>query len=510
MSPVDWIATLALPLGLGELLLRWMGLRVRDDALAWLGWSWVVGASATGAVVFLLCWSGTDLSHPGWPRAALLLAGAACALAIRRRLGGEDAEPVAPPGTELQAAAPSVPLWERVVFWAATAFVLATTLARILTGSLRPIVEDDEAHFWARKAQLLFASGGFTDAFRAATADPTALYNADYPVLNPMLQLWVFANAGEITHVANRLPIQLFAVALVLVLAAALRRATRPLIAALLLVAFAACFELRAQSMRAHGDLMVALAALVAGDAWLRWRREGGTPWLRLSAVAVAMLLASKNEGQVFLLAALGAGAFACVVTRRLPRVPRQAWRWALLPVAVFALHVSVNASFGFENGFLAGAERDASLAGLIVSQFAERAPVVLGFYVNEIALDPTHSNLVLPCLFVLLIASPFVLGRDGTPLPALVILIFLAGQMLIFVGAPHSLEWHLQTAARRIAFQAVPLAFLWVGAVAGWMGTSTARGAPFAGRNDQGPAGRGSSRSSSAAVESGGDSAPG
>ncbi len=358
------------------------------------------------------------------------------------------------------------------------------------------MVEDDEANFWALKAQMLFAHGGFSEAFARAASEPNRLYNADYPLWNPCLHVWTFAHAGGLLHVWSRLPVQLFGLALVLVLAAALRRVVRPAVAALLVVVLCSVFELGSQLQRAHGDLMVGLGALVAGDAWLRWRADGHPAWRRLACLGLAAMLWSKNEGQLFL-AAAAIGALLLALARRLDRRPSAAalatdraqtgyrtghaaagrsggrgrataWLWALLPALVLALNHAVNARYDWVSGFLSGAGREASIVGLLREQLPARAGPVASFFWREIVLSREHSGWLFLLLLSLCALFPLRALRSPAALLALVVIGFELGLMLVFVGAPHDLRWHLTNAAQRVAFQPLALATLALGALAG------------------------------------------
>ena len=249
-------------------------------------------------------------------------------------------------------------------------------------------------------------------------------------------------------------------------LAAGLRRVVRPAVAALLLVCLASVFEFGSQLQRAHGDLMVGLGALIAGDAWLRWSDERHPAWRRLAFLGLACMLWSKNEGQLFLAAVLIGGLLVALARRSTFR-PSRAWAWALLPAAILALNHAVNTRFGWFSGFLSNPEREQSIVGLLAEQLPERAGPVASYFWHAIVLDRANSGGVLVLFLALGVLYPRTLTCSPLLLPALVVLGVYAGLMLVFVGAPHDLAWHLTTAARRVAFQPLPLATLVVGALA-------------------------------------------
>jgi len=466
-SGLQLVAALALPWLVGWSLLRALGVAPSSDRLAFAGWAWMTGSLATALVVFVWSWCGPDYASPAAPRLALLGLGAAAALVGRRR------PRVAPLAPRARAAGSG---WGRLVFGLVVAFVLLLTLERVTLATLFPVITDDEAEFWALKAKVLFASGGFGPAFRDAMADP-AVYNEDYPNLNPLLQVWMFAHAGEVVHVANRLPIQLFALAQVLVVSAALRRVVRPVLAAALLLCLVAPAEARLQCGLAHGDLAVGLGGLAALDAWLRWRASGSSAWLALAAVGAGLAAWSKNEGVLYLVcAAVAFLACAWLVGSARHRTAGAARAWLALPLGLVALHWAINAWFGFRSGFVANELRDRGIFGLLVEQAPERVPEVLRYYAREILFAPAASNLLLALPLVLLVVFPRRLARREVLVPLLAYAGALAATALVFVGAPHALEWHLQTAAARVTFQLAPVAALCLALASAELGFPWAR----------------------------------
>ena len=53
---------------------------------------------------------------------------------------------------------------------------------------------------------------------------------------------------------------------------------------------------------------------------------------------------------------------------------------------------------------------------------------------------------------------------RDSLRFPAVALAFGLAGLVLVFIGLPLDLEWHLRTAASRVGFHLVPAILLWIG----------------------------------------------
>ena len=454
------LRVLILPFFVGAGLTRLMGLAPRSDPWSWPVWSWTLGSLATALVMLPWLWLAPPLDTPWMPELGLLLIGGAVWWRARD-------VPIAAPTP-----APSAATWERLLFGGVVIFLLILGFQRLMDGDLWPIYEDDEAHVWALKAKILFHAGGFTDELQAVLENPDYLYHRDYPLLNPLLQIWTFAHFGEVTHVVNRVPIQLFALGLVPVLASALRRVVRPAAAAILLLAVMTCAETVRQGRTAHADMGVALGLVIAFDAWTRWRATGAIAWWRLFAIGAALALFTKGEGMVYAL-----GVVIAFVVARLSNgplrpgaavLPRRALLLLVLPIALVALTWTLNWTFGFTNDIGATDLRDEPFLTLLRMQAQERLPLI-STWLWDHQLWVRHWGGHLPVAFLLLfLFLARRLRRDPLFIPALAILAIWAGYILIFVGTPHDVDWHLTAAAPRITWQLVPATALWIAAAAG------------------------------------------
>jgi 4-amino-4-deoxy-L-arabinose transferase-like glycosyltransferase len=263
-----------------------------------------------------------------------------------------------------------------------------------------------------------------------------------------------FAHAGALQQFENRLPVQGFAVALLLLLSAAVQRRCSPLIAVMALCAFTATNFLHI-GITCYADVMLAFAMLAAVDGWLRWQESGDRSWFALACIGLAAALFSKNEGSL-----LAAAALLALLLARLLRVrkdaPPQAGRallWLCVPLFAVLVHRGFNSHFGVSNDLLDPQfGKGQGLFERIVSLFPERAWTVAEFY-GGLLIDrgpgPDGEITHLP-LGRLLVLSFFVaaagLGRrlrQGTTGALLLfVAIALIGYMLVFVGTYQWLEW--------------------------------------------------------------------
>ena len=326
----------------------------------------------------------------------------------------------------------------------------------------QPILLGDESFIWAAKAKVWFAMSG--DDLGLILRDYVA--HPDYPMWNPLVHILAFASVGDVLHWENRLPVQGFAIALLLLLSAALTRRSHPSIAAIVLLAFGGTiFALNARDSGA--DVMLAFATLACVDSLLRAKETGDAVWWRLACCALAGMLACKNEGAM--LALLVLLAFGLQAGLRLLRTvpPKRAIRhalWLLLPVAVWSGHTQLNLAYGLHNDLLTATDGRGMVAR-IVHQFSDYAPRVWTFFYHY-CIDMARSRWLLPATAV---AAVLVLARDwrrvrsnNALLLAAITWATVCGYAVVFIGSnAASLDWHLQTAFDRILLHILPIATL-------------------------------------------------
>jgi len=444
----------AAPLVLGCALLRLIGIGWRTDRVAYLGWAWLGGAVGLCALEVLRLLMGTD-ARATVSGGALVLAAVALVRARGRPVLELEA-PLAPTGGRV----------ERAFFALVLALALGVMLARILASSLSAVITNDEAATWAVRAKYLFDAGGFGGSYARGLVDGD-IYNTSYPLLNPLLQLWVFDCAGAVTHTFNRLPIQLCAVALVLCSAAAVRRVARPWVAALLVLMLVDCVQLDTAVRRANADVLVALGALVAADAWRRSRvAEARASWLGLLSLALVFLVWSKREG--LMLFAFGAFVLGVAAWRRGELRRSRAWWLLVPPLLVQAGTMLHNRRFATSGSHELGGE----VLVKAWERLGESLPLVLSFFGEQAVRASFHA---IPAAFLVLVV---VAWRPRRPLafafvPPIVGLFALALLVAFLKG---NTAYDLKNAGARVLLQVVPLQLLWIAAAAEALLTTRAR----------------------------------
>lgn len=443
LLPVLW--ALVAPWLLGVLVLRASGLRPRNDRLAYPGWAWCAGSMALGALLL----AALVLGVPARWFWVLPVCGAGLVLALPA--------PGPAPIAEVRSAGKAA----EAVWLAGVVALMVLSVLRMLAGSARPCIEGDEGNIWALKAKTLFAGLG-PEFASLQVANP----HPDYPLLNSLLQAWVYACNGGIVHFENRWPVMCFVPAMLLIAAGALRRYLAPLPALLVLIVLCGCGDLRKITGSAYADGMLACGLLLALDGWLRWQGSPRAPLVRLGALGLALAAWSKNEAVMFLCAIAGGATLAALAGRRRLR-PVALLPWLGAALAVLAVQWTFNWSFGLHNDLLGHNHTGKGLATLLITQFPERAwPILCRAGAEVVAPGSLQGAMLLLVPLGLLWLWRRRALSPGLSVPGLALLLALAGTHIVYIGSFLDLQMHLDTSYTRVLFQALPAALLWLAAL--------------------------------------------
>jgi len=430
--------TLLVPFGLGCLLLQRSGFSWREESAAYAGYAWMVGS--LGVAVGTLLASLARVPTSWWVVVAPFLGGAlGCAWIHLARI--RDGDPVVRRsrlGTLL------------------TLFllgILAFAALKLLGSTARPILDTDEASIWALKAKVLFLHPMSSQAFGDWIHDAE---QAEYPLMDPLIQAWSYAVHGSIGYFNSRLGIQLFFVAILLILFQAMRRCVPGWAAAglsLLLVTdkvFLTYFGL------GHADVLVAAGGLLVLDSWLRYRENPSRAWIGLASCGLAIMVWSKPEGTLYFL------AIATAVWITQGRLLRGSWGkigFVVLPaLCLLAFGILQNASLGLANHLMF--PEGASFLGLFTSQFTDRVPRIASYFVAGLVID--SGSRVLTGIFLASLLFSETRRNEALKAPTLAIGIALFGTHAVYVGSYLDLDWHLEHSYRRVMLQLTPAACLW------------------------------------------------
>ncbi|GEM_PF-3183684 len=442
---------------LGASILAFFRIRFSKDPLAYPGWALGTGALGTGFLIFAWLWFRPQTATALIPD--LLVGGAMLLFFILSKLKEARTRKPTHPLTPKLGTPPSVGIrFERGIFVLVVLFVVALVLLRIASASLEPMVAGDEAGIWSQKAKVLWLSGGFNQRYpRLLDFWPTP--QKDYPLLNPLLQVFEFANWGRITLIANRLPFQALSLATIFVLAAGLRKRLRPSLAALILLMVSSWRLFAWDSFEGDGEVLMVLGSVMALDSWLRYRLDSDSSILPLLAIGLSLLAWGKNEalmiGAALMIAALLL-SFLHILRKKPIARPSKALFALVPPILIFALNRTVNTHFGFESPW--ARDPRGTLLDFFVNQISSYSPIVLRFFWEEIFFYAKHSGYVGIALLLWILTFPRkTLGEWTITFPALALLGTWLATICVFIATPAEVKWHLLTAAKRVAFQTMP-----------------------------------------------------
>lgn len=434
---------LAAPLLLGALVLRAVGVRARADWMSWSAWAWPSGCFALAAALWVALVFGVPSAW--WPVAPLPVAAGLAWLGSRSG-SAPDLPPTAPMSPWLKAALAFAALLAAFHAYAASGF---------------PCLLGDEANLWATKAKSLFLDWPMGEFALAQQLSP----HPDYPLLNPLLQAWVYAAEGEVVHFENRWLILPFELCSVLAVAAAVRRLVGDRVAAAFVVAMCMEPEHAHMATTAHADGMVGLGLVMAFDGFLREREAPCRAHRAICALGAAFALWSKNEATMYLGLAAAAFAFDALRRREMPKLGPVA-PWLLLPFGVAICQFAWNRWFGLHNDLFGKGGPEGSVPELFVAQFSERAVPVLQAAAS-VLFDPRHLQFVLVLPFLALVVARRAALSRALFAPTCALVGSFVVLHLIYVGSYLVLSFHLATSQLRVLYQLTPATLVWVAAAA-------------------------------------------
>ena len=428
---------------LGALVLGACGMRARADWMTFCGFVWPAGCLVLGLGLWLAVIGGVEPQY--WLWLPLPIGGVVLAC------------------SSLSAAAPSLDpaprtsLFLRLVL----AFAVVVFALHFAAAAAFPCLLGDEANLWAAKAKSLYLDWYRSEFVLAQTYTP----HPDSPLLNPLLQAFVYAGNGEVVHIGNRWPIQLCALSLVFAVAAAVKRRAGCGVAALLVLPLVLEPEFRHMSSTAYADGMVGLGLVLLIDGFLREQESPHRSHRAMAAIGCAFALWSKNEASLYVALAV-AGYVGAVVLGRVARPKISvAHLWLLLPLAVAVGQFAWNRWFSLHNDLFGKGGPEGSVPELFVAQFGDRAlPVLLA--AGELLLDPRRLHVVLVVPFVAALVAWRTVATRALLVPTFVIVTAVVVLHLIYIGSYLVLWFHLQTSHRRVLFQLVPAALVWTAAL--------------------------------------------
>jgi hypothetical protein len=395
----------------GHGVLRAIGFGPSPRDLPWsLGVAYLAGAAAVGVLGSILLVAGFSLA--AWQLVLLCAAVFAVGLLTRR---GELRRPTAVPTLGLL----------RVFPWA-TAIALAILAVDL---AVQPIWTDDAWSIWTIKATSIVELDGLDPRFLSSAA----VFNADYPVVVPVLELTALRFAGWPTELVP-LQLGLLFVAFPAALVALLRESVRPLVLWTVVLGVAVAPTLQVQTASAVADVPLAVFFALAGLAGWRWVETRERELLLLAGVLAAAAAGTKAEGIVFVTALFTALAIAS--RSRAPVLVGVGATVTLVPWELWSRRHDLGNAIAEAGGASIGPISRLPDAGLELAK--------------ELA-DPT-SWLALVALGCAAVAVGFLRHeRRAATFTAAVALACVAAVLAAYWTTPLDFDYHVATSVRRV-----------------------------------------------------------
>jgi hypothetical protein len=409
---------LMLVVGLGLLPLLGVA-RSWRELVSRSGLSYLCGIVLTGILAANLALVRASF---GWIELALLAAVSAAAGAWRLR------------GTER-------PSWERPgwLALAGTAALIAVLVEYGRAFAVAPLNLYDAWAIWALKGHALYAFGWADPAVFAGSEYRFA--NLDYPLLLPALEALDFHAMGAFDTRVLHLQFLLFLVAALMALAALLRDRVPSLLLWSSLAAVALAPTVFDQLLTAYADVPLAFIFAIGLAAAGRWLLTNERWSLAVATLCFAGALLTKNEGSLFVLAAV-LGLLVVAHRRwRALAVAAGAAALALLPwkvyIRIYDLHdINYSLADSFDADHLSGR--------LGVGPVAFRT-------LGAEMVDPLQWGLLAP-LFAALVLVGLATGLRVLPLYAVVwAVVSWLGLSWIYVISKHEYSAYLGSTKERV-----------------------------------------------------------
>ena len=474
---------LAVPLLFGAALLRAVDFRFRRDPLGWLARVYPCGALTLALMLFAWMSVQLDVRSPAMPWLMLGFAIAALTLAHRRptrEVPAADDDLEAPPGLWHR-----YPWLQRAIATLLLGFAFLTATETAVYHLRKPISGNDDAAIWSFKARILERGGSFDEELADILVEGGGAHHLDYPLMNPLLQVWVLSVApGPVDH-ELRWPTFLWYASLILLICSVCTPSIGLAGGSLLSLLLCSQAWSRVLGVGTMMDLVVGLALLGVLGHLLALLKKPRSRDALLLAVFTSILIWSKNEG---LMLALVVGlALLMSAPRRFGwAFRRPTLLFALIPLCVGLLQLEFNRRFELENDLMtAGGGERIQLGERLREQLGDGERLAMigrAFRDNALGTETQrsdgfwkgplkHSHGIVVAWLLTLLLCPLRSLRKPLLTLTLTLLGAWAAYFLVYVISFENLAWHLATSSERVTAQLLPATLLAIALLAASLG---------------------------------------
>ncbi len=271
----------------------------------------------------------------------------------------------------------------------------------------------------------------------------------------------------------------LWALSLLLLLFSTCSRYCGPIAAAMIALTVVTASIFQQATTGTKSDVMVVIGLLGFVDFAQRCRRDPSFRNVWALALFGGILVWSKNEGLMLILAATAAFATTRLWTRAF--LFRRAALPLILPCLIVAAQVAFNSHYDLRNDLLTGGEgKDARpLHRILIENTPEKLPTIASAFceigtglrvggdvsverpMDRMTILLRSNGLFLLALFLLTVYPVRLFAPKARPLTTC-LLLSVAGFMIVYIISFEPLLWHLYTSATRVLFHlSAPIAIL-------------------------------------------------
>lgn len=469
-----WMLTaLAVPCLIGVAVQRVIGFRVANDPAGYFGRIFPIGFLVLSVVLFLLMAMGIAVNNLVAP---YLILGASIAMLFIPRQTTEHL---------------SVTTHSRWT-WLAITVLIVGAIGIIDNGASQwrtPVHTDDDASIWTLKAKVLHRAGQFDRALGEELRTRPSLHHQDYPLFNPLIQVWMLSTSSGQAEGALRIPTMLWALSLLLLLYSACRRHVSAPIASMIALMVVSAGIFQQSTTGTKSDVIVIVGLLGFIDFAWRCHRDASLRNICAMALFGGVLVWSKNEGLMLILGATLGFATTRLWTRAF--LLRKAALLLLIPCLIIVGQVAFNSQFDLRNDLLTGGEgKDTRpLHRILVENTPEKLPTIASTFLEigtglrvgdereRLPMDRMtvllRSNGIFLLAIFLLLLFPKHLLSGPVRAVTLCAVLSTAGFAVVYVISFEPLLWHLYTSAPRVLFHlSGPIALI-IATAAGHIHTS-------------------------------------
>jgi hypothetical protein len=326
----------------------------------------------------------------------------------------------------------------------------------LMLASLTPLEAFDAAGIWGWKGKILFLVHGIPVEILGNRSYP--IYHADYPLLVPLAESWIYTLLGHFNDFAAKLVFPFFHAALLGLFYCAAKRLNlnrRTCLVFTFLLASLPIFT--GQASNGYVDIAIAFFLVASIFSLLFWTSTRRNSLLLLAAIFAGLSAMTKNEGLMLSLVT-GITLVFCLWRERsrfsFSRAIAMLLVFSTVLLAVVSPWLIVRHQIGFANDLV----NEKTWHQQVKAENLFRLGPILWQY-QKIIFDFKNWNLI----WVLFLAGMFYRLRRGLTEPEIYVLLplglALAGYTGIFLITTYDLQWHLGTATSRLFLHLAPLA---------------------------------------------------